>query len=219
MRQDIVNPEISINSYGDTVSSHPAYLKISASRISSYPGINLYGSEFSHKNSIRIRFNTSEDHIDGSNVSSYSKKEIFECEMSESQWSSFISSMNMGEGVNCTLIHQKGEYAPSLPEAKSKNSEFVKEFSDTMKTSIEGMNKLETLIKDSGISNKKSNEMSLLIDVVKNNVECNIEYIIEKFGVHMESVKAKAKTEIDAYVSNIIRDKGLSSLQEFSKIS
>jgi hypothetical protein len=35
----------------------------------------------------------------------------------------------------------------------------------------------------------------------------------------MESVKAKAKTEIDAYVSNIIRDKGLSSLQEFSKIS
>ena len=101
----------------ETVESHPAYAQISASRVSGQT--NLYGSDFSHQNYVTISIHASELHRSLSRDWAFSRREYIEVAMSESQWAAFVSSMNVGCGIQCTLSHLEGNASHRYPTHRS----------------------------------------------------------------------------------------------------
>lgn len=98
---------------GSKLLRHPAYGQIGASR--TYGGGRaLYGSDFRHNSSVTIRISESEVTRDLSRDWPHATREIVEVTLSEAQWATFVSSLNMGEGTQCTLAHVMGERKPPI---------------------------------------------------------------------------------------------------------
>jgi len=85
----------------EAVEQHPAYAQIGANRVSG--GAYLYGSDFKHQHYITIQIHDSELHRQLSGDRAHSKRRLIEIAMSEAQWATFVSSLNQGGGVQCTL--------------------------------------------------------------------------------------------------------------------
>src|ERR1044072_9591215 len=115
MPRDIEEPNTD-TVHGDE--QHPAWGMIGASRVShSPPGAVLFDSDIRHQHSVVIRIGKATRRRDLHRDWLYRKREFIEVEMSEAQWASFVSSMNSGDGVACTLRYRDGERIPGMPYA------------------------------------------------------------------------------------------------------
>jgi hypothetical protein len=85
----------------DSVEKHPAYAQIGASRVSG--GTYLYGSNFAHQHYVTISITKSELNRSLSRDWASGGEEYIEVALSEAQWASFVSTLNSGTGIQCTL--------------------------------------------------------------------------------------------------------------------
>lgn len=85
----------------DTRESHPAYGMILAARVQG--GARLAGSDFKHQSYIAIEVRHAHLSRSLSNDRWHGDKHIIRLSLSEAQWATFVSSMNVGFGVPCTL--------------------------------------------------------------------------------------------------------------------
>src|SRR5437868_8231795 len=97
---------------------HPAFGMIGASRVShSPPGAVLFDSDVQHQHYVVVRVRTAARRRDLNRDYLYADQQIVEVAMSEAQWASFVSSMNTGDGVPCTLTARGLEPVPGMPYA------------------------------------------------------------------------------------------------------
>src|SRR5688572_30436551 len=84
---------------------HPAWGMIGAARVQTTPpGAVLFDSDLRHQHNViitlyearRNRGDLYRDHL-------MAERQVVEVQMSEAQWASFVSSMNAGDGVPCTI--------------------------------------------------------------------------------------------------------------------
>lgn len=193
------------------VYTHPAYAQIGASRVSG--GAVLYGSDFLHQNYIRVRIAPSElkrslanDWFHGSN------RPYIEIDLSEAQWATFVSSMNVGNGVPCTLAYRDGESIPGLPRPVDRTEQFSGEVRERMDKAISELDRLREMIGASGLSQKKQAELLGAVEKAATNMGSNVRYVAEQFDEHMERTIEGAKTEVNAYVMNGVMRAGLAAL-------
>src|SRR3954470_19367469 len=100
----------------EEIEKHPAYGQIAASRVTSGGGATLYGSDFKHSNFITIRVHASEQHRSLSHDWHYARDMLCEVALSEAQWATFVSSLNAGMGVPCTLSYVAPDGIGPVPE-------------------------------------------------------------------------------------------------------
>ena len=193
-----VKPEVD-HKDGDetTVYKHPAYGMIGASRVQGSPR-TLYGSDFDHNNSVILRIHTAELHRRLSNDHSFATGEIIEVELSETQWGSFVSSMNIGSGVQCTIRRFGKDRIPGIVRP-DKVEHFRNELGDTMSDALGHLKILEDLINDLGVSKKKAEALMREIDMAKMNISNNVEFVADQFDEHIERTAAELKDEVNAY--------------------
>lgn len=201
---------------GGEVYSHPAYAQIGASRVSGHT--NLYGSEFVHNNFISIRINRSKTSRSLSRDWMQPKEELIEVMLSEAQWATFVSSMNIGGGVGCTLYSINREYVPQIPIQKDKKEQFSNEISEKLERAIHDLKSLKETLSKSNLSKKAQDEMIRTVNHIENNISGNINYVAESFGEHMEKVTEKAKIEINSYMTGVIQRTGIEALQNGAPI-
>src|SRR5690606_8026331 len=97
-------PTVTPHSMGGTKHEHPAFATIGASRISGHA--NLFGSNVGHNGFVKITINEGTMYRDGYSESIHGGgKSYAEVWLSEAQWVSFVSRMNVGSGTPCTLRH------------------------------------------------------------------------------------------------------------------
>ena len=192
--------------------SHRAYGQIVFARTT---GVNryLYGSDFNHSNTICISISRSSLSRNHGIDHSFSREELIEVELSESQWASMVSSLNMGSGTLCTIRHVDGQYMPTLPPPEEKQEIFKKSLSDTLETSLRYAKELRAMLEGSGMSKKKIDEMLSKLNQVEMNIDSNVDYVGKVFGEHMERTVSKAKVEVEAYVTGTINRAGLAALR------
>src|SRR4051812_4593225 len=113
MSREIVQP--TVNEHG--AERHPAWAMIGASRVQNGgPGATLFDSDIRHQHTVRVSISTASRRRDLNRDWLHAEREFVEVEMSEAQWASFVSSMNVGNGVPCTLRRCEGEYeVPGMP--------------------------------------------------------------------------------------------------------
>ncbi|MBQ68865.1 hypothetical protein CL689_02265 [Candidatus Saccharibacteria bacterium] len=189
---------------------HPCFGQIKAARVQGRT--TLYDSEFSHQNSITITISTSELFRSLSRNWHFEGNEIFKLEMSEAQWATFVSSVNEGSGVPCTLRRDHGQGVPGLSSPITDREKFKVEFGAQMNDAFARLEKLESLVVDSKLSGKSREEIVKSLNSVRASFTSSMPFIAEQFGKHMEQTVEKAKIEINAFSTQALIDAGRASL-------
>ena len=212
MRNEI-EPTITSSNTRDneTIETHPAYAQIMASRCSGQT--HLYGSDFIHHNYITIKVHTSEQHRNLSRDWYHARKNLIEIKLSEAQWATFVSSLNAGGGVPCTLNYVQGVDVPDIKPVIDRELQFKQEFDKTLNSSLLQLNKLHNQVAESKLPNKTKEEFLRNLDHIKMNISSNLTFVSKSFAEHMEQTTEKAKMEVNAYAQTTLSRLGLQALQ------
>ncbi|MFM0608667.1 hypothetical protein PQR05_29475 [Paraburkholderia sediminicola] len=191
---------------------HPAYAQIAASRVSGH--VNLYGSDFSHQHFVRIKVARSSIRRDLSNDwVSADLTPYIEVDLSEAQWASFVSSMNVGGGTQCTLRFLKGEgEIADLPAPASRRDQFKSEAIAACREAFAAIDELKAAIAETKLSQKQRDDLMKRADSVRGRLNGSLPFVLDQFGEHMEATVEKAKSEINAYYVATVHRAGLAAL-------
>jgi len=191
----------------DKTYNHPAYGMIGAYRTSGRSV--LYGSDFVHDHYITVRIKHSDMRRGLSNDWYHGGKEIVEINLSEAQWAAFVSSMNVGDGVPCTLSYIQGQTVPGIPEVINRKIQFSSELESNMKGAVAALKELAERIETSKLSGRAKDDLNGLVHKAIMEIGSNSEFVAEQFGEHMEESVSRAKTEIAAFLQTSAMRLGL----------
>ena len=179
--------------------SHPAFAQIGAYRTSG--SANLYGSDFPHQHYIVIKIHRSQLDRRLSNDWPHTRDDLIEVALSEAQWATFVSSLNVGQGVQCTLQYLGREEIPSLPNPEDRRVLFGREMRETQDDAVAHLEKLAQAVAGMGLSQKKQAELLGHVRMAQQEIGVNTEFVANQFGEHMETVSQRARMEVNAYVT------------------
>lgn len=190
---------------GDSREDHPAYGMIGASRV--VGGEYLAGSEFLHQNYVVVRIHGAHVNRDLSNDWWHADKVITEVAMSEAQWATFVSSMNVGNGVPCTLqVTQLGGRIPGIEQIENKSDLFSQELGQTMTDAMRHLHEALEL--------SPNKRIAASISAAIREIEANVPFVSEQFRKTMEKSVERAKAEVNAYITGAIQRAGISALKD-----
>jgi hypothetical protein len=201
--------EPTIDQWGGEV--HPGFGMIGASRISiSNPGTTLFDSDIMHQHTVRVKISAASRKRDLGHDWIHSQKEYIEVELSEAQWASFVSSMNVGDGVPCSIRHLNGEILPEFPHdprlahSIKETQEAANRAFDQIQAALAAYEALEP----TASAKEKRNALGTLKATI-NNATPNVEFAGKTLTKMAENVVQKARVDIEAFVTTKARQLGL----------
>lgn len=216
---EIVLPKETVReAHGDTerTFTHPAFAQISASRVShSGYGAVLYGSDFRHNHYVIITLHESELHRGLSRDWHFPRKELFRVAVSEAQWATFVSTLNMGSGVPSTLLRMKGEgEVPRIPPRIEEDAARLDFAETTRRAASRVADTIKALDSEIGAALSKTKRAALLshLERLKRDLDDSMPFITKSFDEHVEGTVEKAKIEVSAYVTATVQRAGLAAL-------
>jgi hypothetical protein len=198
--------------------THESYGMIQVSRQTSSHPHALFGSSIKHSSTISLRINTAEI---GRNLHQdwyYKTGEIIEVEMSATQFAEFITSMNVGEGIPCTIRYLQRKRMEDPPFV-SKRMEFQQEFKEDMQElneqTTDGFADIKDLLlaKDR-LSKEDRKHVVAFIEKMMQEIRSNIPFVAEQFNRQINKTVTEARQEVEAYVLHNIIERGLASFKE-----
>jgi hypothetical protein len=179
-----------------TRDTHPAFGVIQANRVSSSPpGQVLFDSDIRHQHFVKLTISEADRERDLNHDWVYEGKTLIEVWMSEAQWAQMVSSMNSSP-TSVTLRRRETEHdLPGLP-FDSRLELSHTETRNAAHRMMEGVKEAMAAYKE----NKSAQNLRLLEAAIRNS-EANVEFAAESLTEHSETVVAKARTDIEAFVS------------------
>ena len=213
MTREVQEPVAQPDPYdqGATRITHPAYAQIVAHRIHGGAG-TLYGSDFTHQQSVRITIAQSHLKRSLSNDWYHAGQRLIDVDLSEAQWATFVSSLNIGHGVPATLRYVQGEAIPGIPAPTNRADQFAGELRAKLNRAGAKLQGLADLVTASGLSRVKQKELLDAIHSAHADIGSNAAFVAEQFEEHIENVTEAAKVEINAHATNLIARAGLQAL-------
>lgn len=191
MPREIVEP--TTNERG--AEEHPAWGMIGASRVQcGPPGSTLFDSDIRHGHTIVVRLGAASRSRDLHRDFLFNERGIIEVEMSEAQWASFVSSMNVGGGVPCTIRRRGRELVPGFP------------FTPRMKESLDEVrsaaNRAAEKVRTAFVvyAEKKNAANLRSLQTAIENMPANVTFAATSLTKHAENVVQRARADIEAMV-------------------
>lgn len=194
------------------VTQHPAFGQIVASRVSGN-GMVLYGSDFVHNGCVRVTIRTSEQMRDLSHDWYFAGRELITVELSEAQWATFVSAMNVDSGPPCTIVHVKGERMPGLPTPGSSTATFEADAAEDAAEAIAALDALAARIAELKVSEKQRKELLGHVETARRKLTESLPFVLEQFSRYAHKTVARAKVEVSAYVTRTLTRLGLDRLR------
>lgn len=186
----------------ETVTTHPAFAQIGASRVSGNTA--LYDSDFRHNHYMTISIRRSELHRGLNRDWHFGREEIIEVALTESQWATFVSSSNMGSGVPCTLQRLDGKMVPGLPDPEKRTDQFSVEMRKSMQNVLDRLDAL--------IAGAKTKAQKHEMEMLRQQIVSNLPFVASQFEKHMEDTVEDAKQEVHGYMTGLLQRAGLQAL-------
>jgi hypothetical protein len=196
----------------DSVEEHPAYAQIAASRVSG--SAHLYASDFKHHHFVTVSIHRSVMNRSLSRDWPYAREEYIEVALSESQWATFVSSLNVGQGVCCTLRHRNGQTVPEIPPPSSRSDQFAEEAKKDAAEALAALAALAEQIDQTPMSQKAKASLLNHVHIARRKLNDSIPFVAKSFTEHVEGVKEAAKIEINAHVNAVITRAGLQAIAD-----
>lgn len=196
-----------------TYERHPSFAQISASRVSSSHGTTMYGSKLTHSRYITITLSESEL-VRSINTDRYhGTRQMMQVRMSENQFAQFITSLNIGDGVPCTIERREGNRVSS-PEPRNEKDITSNDFKNKVKkvsqVLAEAQNRLAEMTKPNGKASKAElNQLQDELRTASREIEQNMPYMVECFEETLDDAVTSAKTDIEAYAADAFARAGV----------
>lgn len=185
---------------------HPAYGMIGASRVSSHPGTHLAGSDFAHQNYVVVAIRTAA--LNRDTLSSdywFAEQDIVHVALSEAQWASFVSTMNVGHGVPCSIEYTREDgYLPGIQPIDNRREQFNDEVAEDLSETVALLRDLIPTAKNRAQREQMERALKLLTD--------SLPFTARQFDKHAEKTIERAKSEVDAFLTQAIHRAGLQAL-------
>lgn len=174
---------------------HPAWALIGASRVSAGPpGVVLFDSEIRHHHFVVVRLSRVSRSRDLNHDHLFGEKQIIEVALSEAQWASFVSSMNIGSGVPCTVQYRELEEVPGFPFAPR-----LQESMDEVRgASGKALEEIQAAFEAYETKKNAANLRTLKYAIA--NAPSNMEFAAKSLSEHAEDTVQKARADIEAMV-------------------
>jgi hypothetical protein len=196
--------------------SHPSYGMIRVARIQG--GHNrLFGSPITtHPGYITLAIAHGENKHHLGQDWFHAKEDIIRVRMSYAQFAEMISSMNYGTGVPCTIERLQEEMIENPPdepvEAEKTKIEFqqkLKAFDKSLATNYEAISKL---LEKATLTKKDKEEIRGHLQRISQEIRSNMPFWLSQFDEAVERIMTTAKTEIDGFMTTVLRAAGMESL-------
>ena len=215
-------PESVVKTDEGTLHYHPSYAVVNFSRCSG--SANLYDSEIDHQHYIMLRLAHAHTESDDYSDRVVTDDHIIEIKMSETQFARAITSMNMGQGIPCTINRLNNVSFPEPPRKQSllrRNDKRIEEFA---KKTEDTFTNIKTQIKELREAKKRPtlkqmDQMLFDLRVAEQNMAANAEFAHTMLSEAAEDAVASAKAEVDGYVSHTILMSGLRGLESSQMIN
>lgn len=183
---------------------HPAWALLGASRVqSSPPGAVLFDSEVRHQHYVVVRLSRVSRKRGLHHDWLHGEGQVIELAMSEAQWASFVSSMNVGEGVPCTVLWEQGAAVPGMPH-ESRLQESVAEVRGAADEALAQVREaMEAYKGKKTVANLRALEAAIA------NAPSNMAFAASSLTEHSENVVQKARADIEAMVTAKAKQLGL----------
>lgn len=191
---------------------HPSFGMVGFGRRQS-SGSVLVGSSLKQTETIVLTVHTASLRRELSHDWWYAREPIVEVEMSPVQFAELLTSMNVGDGVPCTIRHITGRGdMPEPPAPDGHRTIAHQEFKETCRDAVAHLDKLTELAK--GV--KQVGQQKALLDAIamaKQEIESNLPFVEKSFVETTEKTVAEAKATVDAFVTGMIHRTGLEALR------
>lgn len=188
---------------------------ISFSRTSG--GAVLFGSAFNHQHYITLRIHKAQvqRNLYETNILEASRLPYIEVQMSASQFSEAITSLNMGQGVPCTVAYANGKRLerPKRPTIENERELFDSDVDQVTQEAIETIEQLIAAIREEKMSKKAQQRLLGLARTSLKKLNDSLPFIAEMYAETLDRLLLKAKTEISAYADHTIHQYGLQAVK------
>jgi len=206
-----------------TTIEHESFAMLGLARSSCSSSQNLFGSSIQHSHTIKLKIAPAKiDRMLNRDWFHANTKPYIEVEMSYSQFTEAITSMNVGDGVPVTLRRLDGRMIEDCPQF-DKRQEFEKEFEKEMLKIGKSLRMLtqqaEALLSEKKAPTKADKEAILSgIKMLRQEIESNVPFIQSSFNEQMDKTVLEAKGEFEGFVMHKVTSAGLEGLQKEFKM-
>lgn len=197
--------------------SHPAFGMISLNRTSCSPAAVLFGSAVKHGNFLSLTIKEAKRESSLSHDFYFARGELIRIAISGTQLGDLLSSMNMGDGIPCTIERFNGESRPRIEEFSTIQEEAQKQMEEKLARLFEDSKKLLSRAKgiiEKGAPKKADKEELLsLLTQLSHGIGGNIEFAGKCFDEKVEKMVTQAKGEVETFISSKIHSAGLDALK------
>lgn len=199
---------------------HPAYGIARLSRCSGSPG-NMFGSSVKCDNFIELAISPGEEYEHDTYHSYFSAGQPYiSVYLSPAQFSELITSMNIGDGVPCTIRKINGNFVEEIPdeihehEIDRQKRRFRERMEKRERELRDMKSSLDVILSKKTLSKADRDELKWILEREIQEISSNIPFYMDMFDEATENVVTEAKSEIDALVQHNIINAGIKVLGE-----
>jgi hypothetical protein len=212
---------------------HPSWGMVEFSRVEHGGTCRLFGSNLTnHGTTIMLRvWQAHRKHDLGQDWIHGGSRELIEVEMSAAQFAGLLTTMNIGNGVPCTIRHVQGEQRPEVPPDPGEMGRIRAAFRREIEgddSERSGHGGLTTRLRDlmdeakkvlSKDGTVKVSERKALLDrleMLEQEIRANMPFMLKQFERATEKVATAAKAEVDAFITHAATRLGMERLRELA---
>lgn len=151
-------------------------------------------------------------------VGDHAVPEIVEVELSAAQFAALLTTMNVGDGVPCTLRYVHGERMPDVPEDPGETGRVRQSVADDFKgivTKLEDLlGKATDVLAQKTIKAGDRKDLLETLRRIRQDIESNLPFMVKQFEEATEKITTAAKAEVDAFVTTAATRLGIERLRE-----
>jgi hypothetical protein len=173
----------------------------------------LFASPFDHQGFITLQIKACEVQRSSGHTLYFGRKNYIEIAMSYNQFAEAITTMNMGDGVPCTMRYlEERKFAD--PEPENQKPIFEQEGLELLKRSIEKIDKSIADLDLLKMSKKDQMTARAALVSVRQDLESNLPFYAKSYSEYIDDVTQQGKTEIAAYMETAALQHGFTTMAE-----
>jgi hypothetical protein len=147
----------------------------------------------------------------------HGNKTIVDVAISAAQFAELLTTMNIGEGIPCTITQLGGDSIPPPPAketvaAKVRNA-FRKEVQDAMEGLEDKRKEIQEMLSKPSLNKADRELLSRKMNELVNLFSSHAPFMFDSFEEAVEKTVVGAKAEVDAFLTTAIHQAGLDHLR------
>lgn len=198
---------------------HKSYGTLQISRVHHSEPVPLFGSSIKHGETVRLRINEAEAKRSSNNDWIMGQGPYIEVEMSLTQFSEAITSLNIGSGTPCTVRWIRNEGQIEACPFVDKRATFEDEMKEKVNQVGEELKKTLELTKalfseKKPLTKAQKDEILNALTATEMNLNANLPFIYKQFNHQMDKTVLEAKGEVEGFIQNKLTDLAMKGLKE-----